>query len=108
MSHQVGSMNSTKAGVDVRVHTIAFDKPFVVIDHPYLGRDSELMLRVRKGEEVVATGRNSAGLDGKWFYELASLVPDRSWQTNGLVDLDVIVQRARPVEFFVSPNQSEK
>lgn len=103
MSHQVSSMNRKQGGADVKVHTIEFDKPFVVIEHPYLGRDSDLMLRASKDGEVVATGRFSAGLDGKWFYELASLVADRGWETNGLVDVDVIVQRARPIEFFVSP-----
>lgn len=76
----------------------------MVIEHPYLERELDLMVRVRKGEVVVATGRNSAGLDGKWFYKLASIVPDQSWETNGLVEVDVIVQRARPIEFFVSPN----
>lgn len=108
LSHYVSSMNGRKDGVDVRVHNIAFEKPFVAIEHPYLGRDTELMLRASKGGEVVATGRFSAGLDGKYFYELALLVADRSWETNGLVDLDVIVQRARPIEFFVSPDQPEK
>ena len=104
-----GATSHSDRGVIVRTLKFGYEKPFVIVEHPGLGPEWEFMVRLLQGDEVVAMARGASGLDGKWFYELASIIPDRSWETNGLVDrLDVIVQRGRAVEFFVSPEQSVK
>ena len=103
MSHQVSSTGMGGPGNETKLHRIAFDKPFLVIEHPHFGSEREMMLRARRGDEVVATGRPSAGLDTRRFYELSSIVADRSWETNSAIEIDVILQRGRPVEFLVAP-----
>ena len=103
MSHSVSSSGMGGPGNRTKLHRIALDKPFLVVEHPHLGSEREMMLRVRKGDEVVATGRFSAGLNSRWFYELSSIIPDRSWETNSAIEVDVILQRGRSVEFLVAP-----
>ena len=103
-SSQMSTTSSRQNGVDISITTVGFNKPFAIIAHDSLWPDHELLLRLRHGDEIVATGRGATGTRERWFYPLDSRGPDHSWHTNGMPrTLDIIIQRTADLTFLVAP-----
>jgi hypothetical protein len=92
-------------GLPVRTVKFGYEKPFVIVAHPNLGGDAEFMLRIWRGDKVVAVSRGAGGLDEKWFYELNPTGPGRDWATSHELKMEIVVHSGRTVEFVAGRPQ---
>ena len=88
--------------------TIGSSTPFAIIEHERFRRESELMMRLRDGDKIVALVQDAQGSHPYWphkwqHYALVHHRPETTpWPTNKPLTLDVILQRGRKFEFPIA------
>lgn len=88
--------------------TVGSSTPFAIIEHEKLGKESELMMRLRDGDKIVALVQDAQGSHPYWphkwqHYALVHHRPETTpWPTNKPLTLDIIVQRGRKFEFPIA------
>ena len=98
-----GQLNTTSGG---RATTTTFGaaNPTLILAHRHFGSDDQLLVRIRQGDQVVAFAKVASGSPGLWFHTLSWSLPQQDLPPpNTPLDLDLIVQKGKHLEFLVPP-----
>ena len=107
-SHLSWNESARKGRTNFITTTIGSRTPFAIIEHDRLAPESEVMMRLRDGDKIVALVQDAQESNpywphNWWHYSLVQHRPDSIWPTNKPLTLDVIVQRGRKLEFPIPP-----
>lgn len=99
-----GQLSTTSDG-KVTTTTFGAANPTLILAHRGFGSNEQLLVRLRHGDQVIAFAKVASGSTGLWFYTLSwALPPDDHPPQDTPLDLDLIVQEGKYLEFLVPPS----